>query len=111
MPVSRSDAREAADQGCKNRDAVVGRETDSETPPIAEVPQVRYDQRMKAPLCVIAAIIGGAVLANTAEKATGIGPSFKGPLGLQMYSLRFHTGTNALAKIDKARELGFRAIE
>ena len=41
----------------------------------------------------------------------GIGASFKGPLGLQMYSLRFHTATNALARIDKARELGFRAIE
>ena len=66
---------------------------------------------MKAPLCLIAAIIGGAVVANAAEKAAGTGPSFKGPLGLQMYSLRFHTATNALARIDKARELGFRAIE
>ena len=68
-------------------------------------------KRMKAPLCLIAAVISGALVANAAEKAAGIGPSFKGPLGLQMYSLRFHTGTNALAKIDKARELGFRAIE
>ena len=66
---------------------------------------------MKASLCLIATIIGGALVANAAEKAAGIGPSFKGPLGLQMYSLRFHTGTNALARIDKARELGFRAIE
>src|SRR5688500_11967544 len=66
---------------------------------------------MKALLYVIGAIIGGAVVASAAEKVAGIGPSIKGPLGLQMYSLRFHTGTNALAKIDKARELGFRAIE
>ena len=70
-----------------------------------------YDQMMKARLCVIAIMIGGAVLAHAVEKATGIGPSFKGPLGLQMYSLRFYSPTNALAKIDKARELGFRAIE
>jgi hypothetical protein len=28
-----------------------------------------------------------------------------------MYSLRFHSPTNAHPKIDKARELGFRAIE
>src|SRR5687767_6385393 len=66
---------------------------------------------MKASLFVIAAIVGGAVVANGAEKAVGTGPSFKGPIGLQMYSLRFYSGTNALAKIDKARELGFRAIE
>src|SRR3954469_7626565 len=74
------------------------------------------DQRMKARLCVIAAIIGGTLLAHGAGpsggvKAAGTGPSFKGPLGLQMYSLRFYSDTNALAKIDKARELGFRAIE
>ena len=67
---------------------------------------------MKISLCVIAAIIGGTVImATAAEKAAGIGPSFKGPLGLQMYSLRFHTATNAMARIDKARELGFRSIE
>ena len=65
---------------------------------------------------VIAAIIGGALVANAAgpsgrEQTAGIGPSFKGPLGLQMYSLRFHTATNAMARIDKARELGFRAAE
>jgi sugar phosphate isomerase/epimerase len=46
-----------------------------------------------------------------AEKQAGIGPSFNGPLGLQMYSLRFHTQSNAMDRIDKARELGFRAIE
>ena len=64
---------------------------------------------MKTLLRVIAAIIGGVVVANAAEKVAGIRPSFKGPLGLQMYSLRFHTARNALAR-DKARELGFRAI-
>src|ERR1041384_5901204 len=65
---------------------------------------------MKARLFVIAAIIG-TVMANAADKPAGTGLSFKGPLGLQMYSLRLYEGTNALAKIDKARELGFRAIE
>jgi sugar phosphate isomerase/epimerase len=66
---------------------------------------------MKAPLSVVAAIISIVAVASAAEKPAGIGPSFKGPLGLQMYSLRFHTATNALARIDKARELGFRTIE
>ena len=46
-----------------------------------------------------------------AEQPAGIGPSFKGPLGLQMYSLRFHSPSNAVGKLDKAKELGFRTIE
>src|SRR5437660_1164663 len=66
---------------------------------------------MKARLCVMAAMIACATVANAADKPAGTGLSFKGPLGLQMYSLRFYGGTNALAKIDKARQLGFRAIE
>src|SRR2546423_3439711 len=73
--------------------------------------QIRYDHSMKARLCLIAAIIFCALVANAADKSAGTGLSFKGPLGLQMYSLRFFSGTDALAKIDKARQLGFRAIE
>jgi sugar phosphate isomerase/epimerase len=45
------------------------------------------------------------------DKPAGTGKSFKGPLGLQMYSLRFYAPSNAVAKLDKARELGFRTIE
>jgi sugar phosphate isomerase/epimerase len=73
-------------------------------------------KKMKAHLCIVAAIVAGAAAANAAgppgrAQVAGTGPSFKGPLGLQMYSLRFYSATNPLAKIDKARELGFRAIE
>src|SRR4051812_23521296 len=45
------------------------------------------------------------------DKSAGTGPSFKGPLGLQMYSLRFYSPSNAVDKLDKAHELGFRTIE
>lgn len=48
---------------------------------------------------------------GAAERTIGTGASFKGPLGLQMYSLRFYEGTNGVAKLDKAKELGFRVIE
>jgi sugar phosphate isomerase/epimerase len=41
----------------------------------------------------------------------GVGSHFKGPLGLQMYSLRHISRTNLIASLDKARELGFRTIE
>ena len=46
-----------------------------------------------------------------AEKAAGTGPSFKGPLGLQMYSLRFYSPTNLLGKLDKVHEYGLKTIE
>lgn len=47
-----------------------------------------------------------------AEKnSAGTGTHFKGPLGLQMYSLRHISTTNLIAALDKARELGFRTIE
>ncbi|MDB6031033.1 MAG: sugar phosphate isomerase [Verrucomicrobiales bacterium] len=46
-----------------------------------------------------------------AENAAGTGPSFKGPLGLQMYSLRFYAPSNFPAKLDKVREYGLKTIE
>jgi sugar phosphate isomerase/epimerase len=66
---------------------------------------------MKAFLRGVAILCCVVLSTNAAEKQAGTGPSFKGPLGLQMYSLRFHTQSNAMDRIDKARELGFRAIE
>src|SRR5215467_2519049 len=41
----------------------------------------------------------------------GTGDYFKGPLGLQMYSLRHHSATNLIFALDKVREYGFRTIE
>jgi sugar phosphate isomerase/epimerase len=54
-------------------------------------------------------LLSVAVLA--ADKSAGTGPSFSGPLGLQMYSLRFYSPSNLLSKLDKAKALGFRTIE
>ena len=41
----------------------------------------------------------------------GLVPSFKGPLGLQMYSLRFYSPSNLLGKLDKVQEYGLKTIE
>src|SRR5437868_3174953 len=46
-----------------------------------------------------------------AENAAGTGPSFKGPLGLQMYSLRFYSPSNLLGKLDKVQQYGLHTIE
>jgi sugar phosphate isomerase/epimerase len=65
----------------------------------------------KALLCAIACAGFALGPSLAADKELGVGPAFKGPLGLQMYSLRFYEGTNGIAKLDKAKELGFRIIE
>jgi sugar phosphate isomerase/epimerase len=66
---------------------------------------------MKAFLRALAIILSACVSIPAAEKPAGIGASFKGPIGLQMYSLRFYAPSNAIAKLDEAKELGFNAIE
>jgi sugar phosphate isomerase/epimerase len=66
---------------------------------------------MKPSFGVFALALSAFVSVFAAEQAAGIGPGFKGPIGLQMYSLRFYAPTNAIAKLEKARELGFTAIE
>src|ERR1041385_2046088 len=66
---------------------------------------------MKAFLWRLLIGLMGTVSVVAAQKQAGIGRSFKGPIGLQMYSLRFYAPSNAIAKLEKARELGFTAIE
>jgi sugar phosphate isomerase/epimerase len=57
----------------------------------------------------LAIVLSSSLIA--ADRAAGTGPSFKGPLGLQMYSLRFYSPDNLLAKLDKVQEYGLKTIE
>jgi sugar phosphate isomerase/epimerase len=41
----------------------------------------------------------------------GIGPSFKGPLGLQLYSLREQFAKDVPGTLDKVRDMGFTNVE
>jgi sugar phosphate isomerase/epimerase len=43
--------------------------------------------------------------------ATGIGPSFKGPIGLQLYSLRDQFGRNVPATLETVRGFGIKYVE
>jgi sugar phosphate isomerase/epimerase/acetyl esterase/lipase len=45
------------------------------------------------------------------QNATGTGPSFKGPIGLQLYSLREQFARNVLITIDMARSFGIEYVE
>ena len=48
---------------------------------------------------------------NAANNRAGIGTSFKGPLGLQLYSLRAEFEKDVPAALAKVRDMGFREIE
>jgi sugar phosphate isomerase/epimerase len=44
-------------------------------------------------------------------EAAGVGPSFKGPLGLQLFSLREQFAKDVPGTLDKVRDLGFKNVE
>ena len=62
-------------------------------------------------------LLGAAALAFStsagfaAEKSIGTGPGFKGPLGLQLYSLRGHFTRNVAEGLKLTKDFGFREVE
>jgi sugar phosphate isomerase/epimerase len=65
------------------------------------------------PLCLATVLCLSFFSSSGAEnnKPVGTGDFFKGPLGIQMYSLRHISATNPIAALDKVREYGFHTIE
>ncbi len=70
---------------------------------------------MKTPLltltATLAALITTSTFAADAPKAAGTGASFKGPLGLQLWSLREEFKKDVPAALDKVHALGFHTVE
>lgn len=61
-------------------------------------------------LCALAGV--GALLLNPAVfGAVGTGPSFKGPVGLQLYSLREQFKNNVPGTLDEVKSFGFKYAE
>ena len=59
---------------------------------------------------VLSAALAGFLPGANAAPA-GIGPSIKGPLGLQLYSLRDQFKKDVPGTLDKVRDFGFRYVE
>src|SRR5256885_13438078 len=58
--------------------------------------------------CVVSITLSaGSAVANDA----GIGPSFKGPLGLQLYSLREQFKKDVPGTLDEVKKFGFKYAE
>jgi sugar phosphate isomerase/epimerase len=70
--------------------------------------------KSKLLMALLAGLLGaapsvGALAADAAPAGTG--PSFKGPLGLQLYSLRDQFAKDVPGTLDKVRDLGFKYVE
>lgn len=62
-------------------------------------------------LTLSAYVVVAAALTPTVRAAVGTGPSFKGPLGLQLYSLRDQFAKDVPGTLDKVRDMGFTDVE
>jgi sugar phosphate isomerase/epimerase len=58
---------------------------------------------------VIATVLSSCALSGAAS--VGIGPSFKGPIGLQLYSLREQFATNVPGTLDEVKSFGIQYAE
>jgi sugar phosphate isomerase/epimerase len=61
-------------------------------------------------LAMLGVVLMSATTAAAAGSA-GIGPSFKGPIGLQLYSLRVQFATNVPGTLDEVKQFGIRYAE
>src|SRR5262249_26790628 len=58
---------------------------------------------------ILCSLSFGSALA--AEHEVGIGPSFKGPVGLQLYSLRASFAKDVPGTLDKVKSFGIKYVE
>src|SRR5438067_4188194 len=70
---------------------------------------------MKHSLLHLLGSFGLACWANSTiaadKRAAGIGPAFKGPIGLQLYSLRDQFAKNVPATLDQVHSFGIEYVE
>jgi sugar phosphate isomerase/epimerase len=67
-------------------------------------------------ICILTALVGSvlwqtAVAADKPQGEAGTGKSFKGPIGLQLYSLRDQFKKDVPGSLDKTRDFGFKYVE
>jgi sugar phosphate isomerase/epimerase len=67
--------------------------------------------RMKSFLQWIGVAVLSTTLSASAAHAVGTGKDFKGPVGLQLYSLRADAAKNVDMALDEAHDFGFKYVE
>src|SRR2546426_7705606 len=69
---------------------------------------------MKSTCCLLISFLCSLTLASftaAAASSAGIGPNFKGPIGLQLYSLRNQFAKDVPGTLDKVRGYGLKYVE
>jgi sugar phosphate isomerase/epimerase len=64
-----------------------------------------------SPSTLLTALAIAGFTVSAADKSVGTGPSFKGPIGLQLYSLRGEFIRNVPVTLEKVRDYGFNIVE
>jgi sugar phosphate isomerase/epimerase len=62
-------------------------------------------------LSLVSAATFVATAADQPSRSAGTGPSFKGPLGLQLYSLRADFAQDVPGTLDRVKKFGFKYVE
>lgn len=62
-----------------------------------------------AGVCLVA--LASTLAVSTQAQSTGTGSSFKGPIGLQLYSLRDQFAEDVPGTLDKVRDMGIKYVE
>lgn len=78
---------------------------------IQNMKQSFFSMSMLAGVLALACAINPARAAGPKKGRAGIGPSFKGPIGLQLYSLRDSFKNDVAGTLAKVRAFGFRNVE
>jgi sugar phosphate isomerase/epimerase len=66
---------------------------------------------MKFTLLVFLLVISSLFVNQSKDRSAGVGPSFKGPVGLQLYSLRDQFKTDVPGTLDQVKQFGIKYVE
>jgi sugar phosphate isomerase/epimerase len=72
---------------------------------------MKPNARFLTSLTLFAGLFLASTIIAAPEKEAGIGPSFKGPIGLQLYSLRAQFGKDVPGTIAKVKKFGIKYAE
>lgn len=66
---------------------------------------------MKSVYAGLVSVLLASASLLAADKVVGVGPSFKGPVGLQLYSLRADFAKDLPATLEKVKSFGIKSVE
>ena len=66
---------------------------------------------MRFPLFFFLVLLSALFASQSKDRGAGVGPSFKGPVGLQLYSLRDQFKKDVPGTLDQVKQFGIKYVE